>query len=92
MIIYWTHNRKNDMTKLKKILKEKELTQEEFAERIGLKQSNVSFIIAGKRPMPPERAFKAEQECGIPCELLVPWLGDLKKMAVEKALAQDGKQ
>lgn len=79
------------MTKLKNILKEKELTQEEFAERVGLKQSNVSFIISGKRPMPPERAFKAEQEFGIPCELFVPWLGDLKTMAVKKARVQEVK-
>jgi transcriptional regulator with XRE-family HTH domain len=79
------------MTKLKRILKEKDLTQEEFAERIGLNQPMVSNIISGKRPMPPERAFKAEQEFGIPCELLVPWLGDLKTMAVEKARVQEGK-
>jgi transcriptional regulator with XRE-family HTH domain len=80
------------MKKLKKILKEKELTQEEFAERVGLKQSTVSFIIAGKRPIPPERAFLAEQEFDIPCELLVPWLGKLKTMAIKKARAQEGKQ
>ena len=80
------------MTKLRKILKERELTQEEFAERIGLNQPMVSNIISGRRPMPPERAFLAEQEFDIPCELLVPWLGALKTMAIEKARAQEGRK
>ena len=70
------------MNKLRKVLKEKKLTQGAFAKRMGMHQTMVSQIILGKRKMPPERAFQMERLYGVPCEDFVPWLGDLKRMAV----------
>jgi transcriptional regulator with XRE-family HTH domain len=73
------------MTKLKRILEDRKITQFEFGERIGVTQPFISHVITGKRRMPPDKAFLAEKEFGIPCEELVPWLGDLKQLAIKSA-------
>jgi transcriptional regulator with XRE-family HTH domain len=75
------------MSKLRKVLKERDLTQDEFARKIGVTQPFISRVIAGRAGLPPERALLAEQECGIPCEDLCPWLADVKLLGVKQFIA-----
>lgn len=48
-----------------------QITQKEFAERIGVSCSQVNHILKGKRPVNTEFALLTEAATGIPADLLL---------------------
>ena len=68
---------------IKEIIQNHHLTQKDFGKRIGYRQPMVAHLLNGK-PVPPRAAFMIEQEFGVDCERFHPWMGDLKRLAIEK--------
>lgn len=48
-------------------------TARSFAERLGVSESRLSLILAGKRPITLELAVRIEEFAGIPCKYLAAW-------------------
>lgn len=53
---------------LRRELKEKGLTQRQFAEEIGMRPSHISEIISGKRPLSKAMALRFQEALGVPAE------------------------
>ncbi|WCL51462.1 helix-turn-helix domain-containing protein [Leptospira sp. GIMC2001] len=82
------------MIDLKKIIKDLQLTQKEFADRMGVKQSTISMYISGERKISKPIAFLIEKTYGISSDWLLNGTGKMfidlgeeeKKIQEENAL------
>ena len=73
------------MNDLKRYLSNNDETQEQFAERVGVKQATISRILRGKAQPSPELAIKIQDAT----QGKVPWTGWSKYQPLYLRLSSD---
>ena len=75
----------NDVGKeIKDLLLEKSMSQTAAARLLKIRQPFFNEVLAGKRLIPPHVAARIDENFGIDCGRIHPWMGDLKRLAVQQ--------